>query len=270
MAIFQQTLKILTSRPQSVYSSLHDSPFDRLVWPSALRATGRLRAALSFLEMALRTIVYVDGYNLYYGLLRKSKLKWLDLVVLFNEHVLDDSANVIEVRYYTAPVLGRMSDNPESPQRQRRYLQALRKVHSTGLVIVEGRIMATTPFQRLVNPIPEAPHLDKVQVYDFNEKKTDVNLASDMIAGAWTNAYDQAVLCSNDSDLEGAFATIRRHHPSIRLGLVAPITGDDHRRISKDLSKYADWAKILSPVHIANSQLPDRIPHSALRRPETW
>ena len=88
-----------------------------------------------------RTIVYVDGYNLYYGLLRKSKLKWLDLVVLFNEHVLDDSANVIEVRYYTAPVLGRMSDNPESPQRQRRYLQALRKVHSTGLVIVEGRIM---------------------------------------------------------------------------------------------------------------------------------
>ena len=218
----------------------------------------------------MRTIVFVDGYNLYYGLLRKSKLKWLDLYALFNDHVLDDKAKLLEVRYYTAPVLGRMSDDPQSTQRQRQYIQALKRMHTTGLTVIEGRIVASTPFQRLVTPIPEAPHLEKVQVYDFNEKKTDVNLASDMIAGAWTNAYDQAVLCSNDSDLEGALATIRKHHPKIRLGLVAPIRGDDHRKISKDLSVYADWAKILSPVHLANAQLPERIAHTALKKPESW
>ena len=218
----------------------------------------------------MRTIVYVDGYNLYYGLLRKSKLKWLDLYALFNDHVLDDKAKLLEVRYYTAPVLGRMSDDPQSTQRQRQYIQALKRIHTTGLTVIEGRIVASTPFQRLVTSIPEAPHLEKVQVYDFNEKKTDVNLASDMIAGAWTNAYDQAVLCSNDSDLEGALATIRKHHPKIRLGLVAPIRGDDHRKISKDLSVYADWAKILSPVHLANAQLPERIAHTALKKPESW
>jgi len=218
----------------------------------------------------LRTIVYVDGYNLYYGLLRKSRLKWLDLVSLFKDHVLDQNADLVEVRYYTAPVLGRMSDDGESPQRQRRYLQALRKTNPLQLTIVEGRIMASTPFQRLVSPIPEATHLSKVQVYDFNEKKTDVNLAADMITGAWTQAYEQAVLCSNDSDLEGAFATIRKHHPNIRLGLVAPISGTDHRRICKDLSQYADWAKILSPAHLANAQLPDHIPSTALRKPVTW
>jgi uncharacterized LabA/DUF88 family protein len=202
--------------------------------------------------------------------LRKSKLKWLDLYALFNDHVLDDKAKLLEVRYYTAPVLGRMSDDPQSTQRQRQYIQALKRMHTTGLTVIEGRIVASTPFQRLVTPIPEAPHLEKVQVYDFNEKKTDVNLASDMIAGAWTNAYDQAVLCSNDSDLEGALATIRKHHPKIRLGLVAPIRGDDHRKISKDLSVYADWAKILSPVHLANAQLPERIAHTALKKPESW
>jgi uncharacterized LabA/DUF88 family protein len=202
--------------------------------------------------------------------LRKSKLKWLDLYALFNDHVLDDKAKLLEVRYYTAPVLGRMSDDPQSTQRQRQYIQALKRIHTTGLTVIEGRIVASTPFQRLVTSIPEAPHLEKVQVYDFNEKKTDVNLASDMIAGAWTNAYDQAVLCSNDSDLEGALATIRKHHPKIRLGLVAPIRGDDHRKISKDLSVYADWAKILSPVHLANAQLPERIAHTALKKPESW
>ena len=218
----------------------------------------------------MRTVVYVDGYNLYYGLLRKTTLKWLDLFALFRDHVLDPEAELIQVRYYTAPVLGRMCDSPESPQRQRRYLQALRKMYPQQIAIIEGKILATTPFQRLVKPIAEAPELQMVQVYDFNEKKTDVNLAADLIAGAWTGAYDQAVVCSNDTDLEAALSTVRQHHPSIRLGVVAPIPGDDHRRISTDLSRHAHWSKPLSPVHLKNAQLPERIPHSALHKPDTW
>ena len=218
----------------------------------------------------MRTVVYVDGYNLYYGLLRKTTLKWLDLFALFRDHVLGPEAELIQVRYYTAPVLGRMCDSPESPQRQRRYLQALRKMYPDQIAIVEGKILATTPFQRLVKPIAEVPELQMVQVYDFNEKKTDVNLAADLIAGAWTGVYDQAVVCSNDTDLGAALATVRQHHPSIRLGVVAPIPGDDHRRISTDLSRHAHWSKPLSPVHLKNAQLPERIPHSALRKPETW
>lgn len=139
----------------------------------------------------MRTIVYVDGYNLYYGVLRKTALKWLDLFGLFQDHVLDSQAQLVEVRYYTAPVLGRMCDDIESPQRQRQYLEA-------------------------------------------------------------------------------ALATVRRYHPDIRLGLVAPIPGDDHRRISKDLSQHAHWSKPLSAAHLKNAQLPDRIPHSSLKKPGAW
>ena len=76
----------------------------------------------------IKTIVYIDGYNLYYGLLRKSKMKWLDIVKLFSECILDKNAELTQIRYYTAPVLGRMSDDPMSTQRQRVYLQALRKI----------------------------------------------------------------------------------------------------------------------------------------------
>ena len=218
----------------------------------------------------MRTFVYVDGYNLYYGLLRKSAFKWLDLFALFRDHVLNADAELVQVRYYTAPVLGRMCDSPESPQRQRRYLQALRKMYPEQIAIIEGKIIATKPFQRLVRPIAEAPDLQMVQVYDFNENKTDVNLAADLIAGAWTGAYEQAVVCSNDTDLEAALSTVRRYHPNIRLGLVAPIPGDDHRRISTDLSQHTHWFKTLSPVHLENAQLPERIPHSALRKPDSW
>ena len=96
----------------------------------------------------MRTVVYVDGYNLYYGLLRRSAFKWLDLYALFKNHVLDSSADVLEVRYYTAPVLGKMSDDPASPARQRIYLQALRKMPPKKVTIIEGRMVHSTPHQR--------------------------------------------------------------------------------------------------------------------------
>lgn len=218
----------------------------------------------------MRTIAYIDGYNLYYGLLRKSQYKWLDVYALLRDQALNQSSDLVEVRYYTAPMLGKMSDDLESPIRQRRYLQALRKMHPIGLTLIEGRIVASTPFQRLIRPIPEAPHLQKVQVLDFNEKKTDVNIASNMINGAWLKTYDQAVLCSNDSDLEGALRSIKEHHPHIRIGLVAPISGDDPRKISSDLARFSDWKKILSTTHLSRSQLPDRIPSSHLAKPTAW
>ena len=218
----------------------------------------------------MKTIVYVDGYNLYYGLLRRSVFKWLDLYRLFQDHALGQNAEVLEVRYYTAPVLGRMSDDPESSQRQRTYLQALRKMPPNKVTIIEGKIMAETPVLRLVNPVPECPGLTHVKVHDFTEKKTDVNLAADLITGAWTGVYEQAVICSNDTDLEGALRVVKEHRPAIRLGLVAPIPSDDSRKIAADLKSHADWSKVLSKVHLERSQLPDKIPGTALRRPPAW
>jgi len=163
-----------------------------------------------------------------------------------------------------------MSDDPKSTQRQRQYLQALRRMYPQRLVIVEGRMQASKPYLRLAKLIPQLPELQMVQVFDFNEKKTDVNLASDLITGAWTGLYEQAVICSNDSDLEGALAAVKAHHPNLHIGIVAPIPGESHRHISEDLTKYADWRKILSLVHIASSQLPEVILNSDIQKPMAW
>ncbi len=219
----------------------------------------------------MRTIVYVDGYNLYYGLLRKSPYKWLDLYTLFQNHVLSSSTEVIEVRYYTAPVKKDMSDDPESPRRQRIYLQALKKMPPCKVCIIEGSIESSKPRRRLVETIPERPDLTKVRVWQFSEKKTDVNLATDMLTAALTNACEQIVLCSNDSDLEGALAAICRH-TDIQIGLVAPIPSDDHRKITTDLKKFSHWSKKLSVVHLENSQLPDVIPRQTkpIKKPQGW
>ncbi len=217
----------------------------------------------------MKTIVYVDGYNLYYGLLRRSPYKWLDLFTLFQTHVLQD-AEVIEVRYYTAPVLARMCDDARSPQRQRTYLQALRKHLPGKVTIIEGKMLASTPVLRLADSIPACPDVERVRVHDFVEKKTDVNLACDMLTHAWTGACEQQVLCSNDSDLQAALAAVKRDHPQVRVGLVAPVQGQDKRSMSRDLADQADWAKCLSPQHLAKAQLPDKIFGTSIRKPEGW
>ena len=96
----------------------------------------RRKAALLFLEASrrrqqhfMRTIAYVDGFNLYYGVLRNTPYKWLDLHALFQEQLLGIGSQLIKTRYYTASIKASSSDDPASPQRQQRYLRAL-KAHS--------------------------------------------------------------------------------------------------------------------------------------------
>lgn len=57
-----------------------------------------------------KTIVYVDGFNLYYGSLRKTPYKWLDLNLLFNK-ILGEHNTIIEIKYFTARISSRVDNN---------------------------------------------------------------------------------------------------------------------------------------------------------------
>ena len=74
----------------------------------------------------MRTIIYVDGFNLYFRLLEKrSALKWLDVKTLAGK-LLNPLNKIVGVKYYTARVSGRI--DPLAPARQQIYLDALRTV----------------------------------------------------------------------------------------------------------------------------------------------
>ena len=71
----------------------------------------------------MRTIVYIDGFNLYYGSLKGKPHRWLDLEALFKKLLLP--ANIIvEIKYFTARVKAKPNDLA-APQRQEVYLRAL-------------------------------------------------------------------------------------------------------------------------------------------------
>lgn len=73
----------------------------------------------------MRTVVSVDGYNLYYGCLRKTPHKWLNIHALCCA-VLPKN-DILAVRYFTAQVGGTPHD-PDPPTRQQTYFRALRTV----------------------------------------------------------------------------------------------------------------------------------------------
>lgn len=218
----------------------------------------------------MRTRVYVDGFNLFYGALSRSRFKWLDLFALFQDHVLSPGSMVEVVNYYTAPIKAAAADDREAPARQQRYQRALLAYRPGSIRVHQGRIQRNTPALRLAEDLPGLPKGTAVRVLHFAEKQTDVNLAADLISDAWRGGFEQAVICSNDSDLVGAIAAVRRDHPALRIGIVAPLVRGGARAIAEDLRKLAHWHKLLSESHLAAAQLPDKIPGTPLTRPEAW
>ena len=67
--------------------------------------------------------VYVDGFNLYYGALKKTPYKWLDLGKLAQELLPDDT--IQEIHYFTARVSSRPY-NPTAAHDQGLYIRALK------------------------------------------------------------------------------------------------------------------------------------------------
>ena len=127
-----------------------------------------------------RTYVYVDGFNLYYRALRKSKFKWLNLEALV-QGLLDADNSIERIRYFTAPVSGKF--DPGVPVRQQRYLRALRTLPS--VTIHEGNFLTKPKTRPLVNPAPGGP--THVEIWNTEEKGSDVNLATSLIHDAWRN-----------------------------------------------------------------------------------
>ena len=83
----------------------------------------------------MNTIVYIDGGNLYHGLLRfHPELKWLDLEKFAKALVRSDH-QISAVKYFTSRIKTHPYD-PKPIERQNVYLQTL--VASSSVSIIEG------------------------------------------------------------------------------------------------------------------------------------
>jgi uncharacterized LabA/DUF88 family protein len=132
-----------------------------------------------------RVIVYVDGFNLYFGIIEAGfdYCKWLNIVLLSN-NLIKYNQEIVEIKYFTS----RVSNNPDKQKRQSTYIDALESVN---VKIYYG------------NYQPENVECKRCRNIwrKYNEKMTDVNIATEMLIDAYQDNFDMAMLISGDSDL---------------------------------------------------------------------
>ena len=227
---------------------------------SDCQVRGLLLEALAFCGGDMRTIVYIDGFNLYFGCLKGTPHKWLDLQQVFHK-VLSPRNTIEKIKYFTARVQP-SAKNPSIHIRQEAYLQAL-GMHCPLVEIHHGHYLRHRIRMENANPPPNT-----VEVWKNEEKGSDVNLAVHLLNDSWSNAFDCAVVVSNDSDLCEAMRLVKLNHPGKTIGLVTP--GAPKRKTSVELRRHADFQREIRTSAVAASQLPANIPGSTISKPAAW
>jgi uncharacterized LabA/DUF88 family protein len=220
----------------------------------------------------MRTIVYIDGFNLYYRMLKARPAdKWLNPLLLA-QAVLQPTHTITRVNYYIARVSAKAHD-PLAPARQATYLSALATVPQ--LAVHEGSFMISEPWMPLAAP-PQAkpngyhwrmPPPTVVKVVKSEEKGSDVNLGAHLVRDAFTNAFDVGVVLTNDSDLVEPIriATVEANK---RVGLLVPV-----KYPNQSLINVASFHLHIRPGHLRKSQFPSPLSMpdgSFLAKPATW
>lgn len=220
----------------------------------------------------MRTTVYVDGFNLYYRMLRANpQYKWLNPVQLA-QNILRPENVVTRLNYYTARVSSRAYD-PDAPARQATYLEALVSVPE--IAIHQGSFLTSEPWMPLAQP-PEAkptgyvwtqPTPDRVKVVKTEEKGSDVNLATHLVRDAFLNTFDVAVLITNDSDLVEPIRVVIQETGK-PVGLLVPT-----RYPTASLAQAASFYRHIRTGHLAASQFANpvlRADGTQIMKPASW
>ena len=210
-------------------------------------------------ESAMIANVYVDGFNLYYGCLKDTPYRWLDLAKLCG--LLLPSHTINAIRYFTAPLHLR-ADNPGQIQRQQIYLRALETIPN--LSIHYGYFLTNIVTMLLEHPLSDGS--TTARVVKTEEKGTDVNIASHLLMDAFERECDTSVVISNDSDLIPAIRIAKE-----RFGHAVWVL-NPHRTRSWALASISDFYRPIRRGPLGASQFPDRMQdaHGAFTKPPGW
>lgn len=201
-----------------------------------------------------KVAIYIDGFNFYYGLRSKFQRRyyWLDIVKFF-ETFIKPYQELVEVTYFSAT-----PHDKGKHDRQDLFFTANKLNPKFKLAL--GRYLPKKKICKTCGAI----HIT------FEEKETDVKIATKMIADVVGDNCDISILVSADSDLVPPIEFIRSLKPTHKIYVYFP-----PNRYSSNLNSMANNTKKLDGSYVAfqNSLLPDSItlPNGfKIQRPIKW
>ena len=201
-----------------------------------------------------RVAVYVDGFNLYYGLRSKGwqRFYWLDVWAL-GQNLLRPRQRLATVRYFTARIAGR---DRGRQRRQAVFLEALETL--AGVDIHYGHYLSK----------PRECRACGARWTIYEEKMTDVNIAVRLLGDAQEDVFDTAILVSVDGDLAGPVEAVLDRYKGKRVVAVFPPGRRSDRLRGAATAGFTVGRKVLK-----DSQLPPQIVKPGgfvLERPQRW
>ena len=106
-----------------------------------------------------------------------------------------------------------------------------------------------------------------VKVVKYEEKGSDVNLGAHLVRDAFTNAFDVAIVLTNDSDLVEPIR-IATVEAGKRVGLLVPV-----KYPNQSLIGVSSFHLHIRTGHLARSQFPDQLhlpDGTIVTKPATW
>jgi uncharacterized LabA/DUF88 family protein len=204
-------------------------------------------------QIKQRVIVYVDGFNFYYGLKTPSwkRYYWLDIVKLF-ETFIRPNQELIAVKYFSA----HPTDIGKS-KRQDAFFQANKENPKFKLIL--GKYLKKEIECFKCHNI----------IHTYEEKETDVRIATQIVADAYQKNCDIAIVVSADSDMVPAIELAKEAKRKIFVYFPP-------NQYSNNLAIMGDGNPIFMKRYEARfkqSVLPDKVTLSSgfnLSIPEKW
>jgi hypothetical protein len=208
------------------------------------------------------TNFYIDAFNLYYGCLKGTPFKWLNLHRFCELHF--PAHPVQHIHYCTARVKARPTD-PHQPIRQQTYLRALATLPN--VIIHYGYYLEKKVMMPYATPPVGGPAT--VQVIKSEEKGSDVNLATALLVDAFEGKFEQAVVVSNDSDLVYPIGVVQA---KLKLPVIVLFPCGPGRKPSYHLSKVVKSSPIVNAAHLAAAQFANPLTDAVgvFHKPATW
>lgn len=212
------------------------------------------------------TNVYIDGFNFYYGALKGTPYKWLDVSAMCR--LLLPGRSIGKIRYFASRVEAQTYD-VQIPDRQDAYFRALQT--DSAISMHWGRFAsrpAVYPAYPLVYPEAGGPP-QMTRIWRTEEKRSDVNLATLLLVDCVDGGFDEAVVITNDSDL-----TLPIDYAVNKFGKTVGVI-NPHRRhkASRELTAVASWFyRTINQRVLAASQFPETMTdgRGEFHKPAAW
>lgn len=206
----------------------------------------------------MKTNVYVDGFNLYYGCLKGTPYKWLNIRALCE--LIFPHNEIEEIVYCTALVKAR-PNNPLQRVRQETYIRAL--MTTPNMKIVLGNFLQSEVTMPLVTPTANEKF---ARVIKTEEKGSDVNLATHLLVDGFRGNYEAAIVISNDSDLELPIRVVAQEL-KLPVGIANP-----HPKPARALQHAGVFFRQIRNGPLSACQFPPTMTdaNGAFNKPENW